>query len=150
MARRLLVRKLTPNQSPLLSTRWVLASFDTDTPDLQVESYHHNFYDAITTASLMITEATKMASGTFNIEVPKPVIEVEVDYNPAGLADVGEWHAKVSAGGVVLMEGDYSSDYLWDERVNRFIRPENYVTDSDGRDYVDLVNAKVAECAEEY
>jgi hypothetical protein len=30
------------------------------------------------------------------------------------------------------MEGDYSSDYLWDERVNRFIRPENYVTDSDG------------------
>jgi hypothetical protein len=59
MARRLMVRKLTEKQNPLLSTRWVVASYDTKTLDLKVESYHHNFHGAITTVDLMIEESTK-------------------------------------------------------------------------------------------
>lgn len=57
MARRLMVRKLTPDQNPLLSTRWVVASYDTRTLDLKVECYQHNFIDAVTTADLMVTKA---------------------------------------------------------------------------------------------
>jgi hypothetical protein len=54
--RRYLIRKLKPSQSPLLSTRWVLAVYDTKSYDLRVDSYHHNWYDAITVASLKIKE----------------------------------------------------------------------------------------------
>jgi hypothetical protein len=56
ITRRLLVKKLLDWQNPLLSTRWALASYDTEAFELTVHSYHHNFVDAITAADLIIKE----------------------------------------------------------------------------------------------
>lgn len=57
MAYRFLIKKLKPTQSPLLSTRWVLAGYDPNSlqePSLRIHSYSHNHYDAVTAMVLLI------------------------------------------------------------------------------------------------
>jgi len=54
-----------------------------------------------------------MTYGTFSVEIPKPVFEVSVEYDLDATAE-GEpgWIAKVEAGGVVLMERRYTSEWI--------------------------------------
>lgn len=62
----------------------------------------------------------------YNIEIPHPVIEVEVDFEPA--INDGErcmWFARIEVGGVVLMKRDYFADWPWGERPEAGAFAEN-------------------------
>lgn len=65
--------------------------------------------------------------GSYNIEIPHPVIEVEVDYEPATERDqMSRWFARVEIAGVVLMKREYSAS--WHDYTKR---PENFAEDAD-------------------
>lgn len=53
-----------------------------------------------------------MASGSFNIEIPYPIFEVEVDFEPAiNHGEDSRWFARIEIGGVVLMKREYNADW---------------------------------------
>lgn len=70
---------------------------------------------------------------TIDIHIPKPVFTVEVDYDPDGL-DVhggqGEHVVKIDAGGVVLHEERFTSQYDWAAPPTQR-RPANWVDNPD-------------------
>lgn len=71
-----------------------------------------------------------MASGYLSIDVPKPVLTVEVDYSPEGLeSGTGEHVARVYAGKHVLYEASYTSDYLF-EPGKGAVQPDHFVHDA--------------------
>lgn len=64
---------------------------------------------------------------SYNIEIPHPVIEVEVDFEPP--INDGErsmWFARIEVGGVVLMKRDYTAD--WPRSGERL---DNFAEDAD-------------------
>jgi hypothetical protein len=65
--------------------------------------------------------------GSYNIEIPHPVIEVEVEYEPAtSHNEDSRWFARVEVGGVVLMKREYDAD--WRDYTTR---PDNFAEDAD-------------------
>lgn len=65
--------------------------------------------------------------GSYNIEIPHPVIEVEVDYEPATERDqMSRWFARVEIAGVVLMKREYDAEWR-----NYTTRPDNFAEDGD-------------------
>jgi hypothetical protein len=67
-----------------------------------------------------------MSVGSYNIEIPHPVIEVEVDFEPAiNHGENSRWFARVEIGGVTLMKREYQAD--WPD----FKRPDDFAEDGD-------------------
>lgn len=65
--------------------------------------------------------------GSYNIEIPHPVIEVEVDYEPSlKREDVSHWYARVEIGGAVLMKREYTADWF-----DYSTRPDNFAETAD-------------------
>lgn len=68
---------------------------------------------------------------TIDISIPKPVLTVEVDYEPQEIPPgKGEWNAKIMAGSVVLLERNYTSQADYTKPRGQW-HPENYVHDKD-------------------
>lgn len=70
---------------------------------------------------------------SFEISIPKPVLTVEVDYDPDGFGRLkgGEHVATIQAGGVVLHKERFTSEYDWSLPSAGSRRPANYVLDAD-------------------
>lgn len=64
---------------------------------------------------------------SYTIEIPKQVIEVEVQYNPATVRrENNVWSAWIEVGGVRVMEREYNADWPAYEK-----QPDNFASDPD-------------------
>jgi hypothetical protein len=65
--------------------------------------------------------------GSYHIELPAPVIDIEVKYQPGPERNEGNtWLATVEVGGVVVMERTYDAD--WHSFTQR---PKDFAEDPD-------------------
>lgn len=68
-----------------------------------------------------------MASGTVSIEIPAPIVDIEVKYEPGPERNEGNtWFATVEVGGVVVMSRTYDAD--WRSFTQR---PKDFAEDAD-------------------